>query len=184
MYKAQDSSCELKYNTAYYLDCIDSGCLLCGGDLNQRCCGGTCYNIKTHNCCPGVTKNYICNLYEKCCYGSCCDPNQCEDCNKTSGACESRCKPEMCQECDGNGNCISKCDPANCETCVDGECVSSCDSADCEECDGSGNCVVCDGNPTKCCINGECVDKCEGDGECCPEGLSCCGTQCYDPSTQ
>jgi len=72
--------------------------------------------------------------------------------NATAKApCTYQCDEDLCQECDGQGNC-----------------ESWCDALQCLECDGQGNCEVCGGDPDKHCCDGQCCpdDKCCVDGQC------------------
>ena len=110
--------------------CTDFGSYCCGPDEmcckgtccthDKICCDGTCCNTGSQKCCDdigGEGDGYCCDPNDICCKGNCCDPNLCEDCNSTTGECESICDPnEFC--CDG-----TCCDETNCEICKNGTCV-------------------------------------------------------------
>jgi hypothetical protein len=134
------------------------------------CCIGsestTCYDYQTEQCCPGTKNGDKCPNTKNCCVkpdgtANCCDPAACEDCNWTTGVCESRC-PD-CQTCDGAGNCRD-CDPNHCETCIDGKCV------------------VCGGDPTATCRDGHCCCAANGCGACGGPSIPDNPTGCSDTS--
>jgi len=95
-----------------------------------------------------------------------------------NGQCKSRCDPNLCQICDGQGHCISRCDPNKCEACDgQGHCVA-CSGSPCLSC-VNGSCVVCGGDPNFKCCDGECAKKCHTvDGETCSGGPTGNGWSC------
>jgi len=142
-------------------------CKVCGNDPNRFCCNGLCCdprrcedcNATTHRCqpCGGVTgahccdngpaghEHYCCDKGKTCCNGNCCDPCQCQDCNLTTGACKSKCKPENCETCDGSGHCIvCNGDPKKCCHPLDHTCKQCCKNATTGNCEGHNSDCGCD----------------------------------------
>ena len=163
--------------------CSDGHC--CPAD--KRCCGSGCRNLN-QVCCNGTP----CEPGELCCDGKTCyDPDteqccgngdgktcsitDCEDCNSTTGGCDSRCKPELCEECDGAGHCVSTCAPN--ESCCDGTCY---DPAT-KQCCGSGDGKTCDVNQT--CCDDTCCEPEHAccNGTCCEPGQCCINGECVEP---
>ncbi len=60
------------------LECDGNGsCIVCGGDPDQACCNDECYNINTQKCCTDAETDYICDINDTCCEGTCCPDNKC-----------------------------------------------------------------------------------------------------------
>jgi len=123
--------------------CIDEcGCACLGCDLETNSCYDNCTGGADVLCCCPVGLCY--NLHEKaCCETDLCDLDKCQEC--VNGECVNRCNPDLCEECDGQGNC-EFCGGRLDETCCDGTCCG----------------------PDECCGNGECKDCCktESTGNC------------------
>ncbi len=62
----------------------NGNCVVCGGDQNQACCNGTCYDGRTQGCCGSTIYDratqqcctdtetpYICDINKPCCNGEC-----------------------------------------------------------------------------------------------------------------
>lgn len=82
-----NGNCVSSCDSSQCLTCDGNGnCVVCGGDPNQACCNGQCYDIRTKQCCHDATNDYICDINCKsCCNGSCCNSTNCEICkNNTS----------------------------------------------------------------------------------------------------
>ena len=139
-----------------------------------------------------------CNPYITCCNGTCCDPNNCQDCNYVTSSCESVCDPDLCQVCDGQGNCEDCSRYGLCYECIGGYCLcmkeccedSDCPNPSCQECIGcqcqlkaGAECAhTLDCAPCYDCVNCQCEYQCASD-ECCdnvcvkrciPEGGATC----------
>jgi hypothetical protein len=141
-------------------ECVGGICFECGGRPYEHCCNGQCYNETTQECCNNqiiekatyqccfdTATQYKCKKEETCCYGNCCDPNQCMYCGEDifRHICKSSCDPQKCQTCDGAGHC-KVCDDDPNKKCCNGTCKEICKQTDndslCSS-DKNTSCPVC-----------------------------------------
>ena len=170
-------SCECEW------DCI-TGATCCNGSCcdSGNCCNSTTCCSNSDDVCCTDSNSYCCQSGKTCCQGTCCDPSLCQDCNSTTGQCESICDPNTESCCDGtccntstqkccddiggsnDGYC---CDPN--DICCKGNC---CDPNLCQDCNSAtGQCEsICDPNTEFCC-----------DGTCCKNCQCCIDGNCIDP---
>lgn len=148
-----------------------------------------------------------CHPYTTCCYGSCCDWNNCETCvDGECKLCDGRpeltcCNGGCCGT--GQGGCLSCVDGLGCvkcggdpyKHCCEGTCYDTRTQNCCPRRDGhlyicGINEACCNGHccpPGQCCDNDVCVDKCNPNGASCnwtapPVSSSCPGCTIDDPS--
>ena len=135
------------------IECDDTGAtyLKCASD---KCCNGTCFDIRCEQCVGGVLQDSGgCNSEDTCCGDECLPPSSCKGCSAFDNGTQIVTNNKCANNTDGN------------IACCNGVCVDP----TCKKCSGTtivtDNDKINDGN----CCNGQKLDKDAGE-QCCKSG--------------